>query len=86
MNTREKIEVFSAGCEACKKTVEMVQRIAGSSYDVVVNDMHDAKVASRAAQLGIRSVPAVVVSGRLAACCAERGVDEPVLRRSLGMA
>jgi len=30
--------------------------------------------------LGIRSVPAVVIDGKLADCCAGRGVDETVLR------
>src|SRR6516165_10103619 len=37
-------------------------------------------VARRAKSLGIRSVPAVVIDGKLADCCAGRGVDETVLR------
>jgi hypothetical protein len=34
----------------------------------------------RAKSLGIRSVPAVVIDGTLAACCAGRGPDEATLR------
>jgi hypothetical protein len=30
--------------------------------------------------LGIRSVPAVVINGKLADCCAGRGPEEAVLR------
>ncbi len=28
MTTKKKIEVFSAGCSTCKKTIELVKRIA----------------------------------------------------------
>jgi glutaredoxin 3 len=37
-------------------------------------------VAKRAKALGIRSLPAVVVDGKLAACCVGRGVDEAALK------
>jgi hypothetical protein len=78
--TKRKIEVFSAGCPACKDTVALVQRVACPSCEVSVLDMNDPKVASRAKGLGIRSVPAVVIDGNLADCCAGRGPDEATLR------
>jgi hypothetical protein len=37
-------------------------------------------VAQRAKTLGVRSVPAVAIDGRLADCCAGRGIDEASLR------
>jgi glutaredoxin 3 len=37
-------------------------------------------LAERAKHLGIRSVPAVAVDGKLAGCCARRGPDEHALR------
>ena len=80
MPERRKIEVFSAGCAACTEVIEMVQRAAGSSDEVTVHDMKDINVARRAKSLGIRSVPSVVVDGKLADCCSGRGVDEQVLR------
>jgi hypothetical protein len=49
--------------------------------------MNDATVTSRASQLGIRSMPAVVIDGRLADCCAGRRPDEATLRAAaLGQA
>ena len=80
MNTKRKIEVFSAGCSICDRTVELVKRIACDSCEVNVLDMHDADVAKRAESFGIKSLPAVVIDGKVAACCAERGPDEATLR------
>jgi hypothetical protein len=42
--------------------------------------MRDIEVVKRAKSLGIRSVPSVVIDGKLADCCAGRGVDVEVLR------
>lgn len=75
-----KIEVFSAGCPACREAVELVERVAGESAEVSVLDMHQEDVAARARELGVRSVPAVAINGRLADCCTGRGVDEATLR------
>ncbi len=80
MTARRKIEVFSAGCPVCRETVEMVKRNACPSCEVSVHDMRDSKVADRARRLGIRSVPAVVIDGRLAGCCTAGGVDEATLK------
>jgi glutaredoxin 3 len=80
MATKRKIEVFSAGCDVCKEVIEMVQRAACPSCEITVHDMKDMSVAKRAKFLGIRSVPSVVIDGKLADCCASRGVDEQVLR------
>ena len=82
MSNKRKIEVFSAGCPACEETVNLVNRIACPSCEVIVLDMNDPNVASRANSLGIRSVPAVLINGKLADCCAGRGPDETTLRAS----
>jgi glutaredoxin len=83
MTTGKKIEVFSAGCATCKETIELVKSVAGSSHEVVIHDMHQSETAAQAKQYGIRSVPAVVIDGKLAGCCAGRGPDERVLRSAL---
>ena len=80
MSTKRKIEIFSAGCPACEETIALVNRIACASCDVEVVDMHQSAGAAKAKQYGIRSVPAVVVDGKLADCCAGRGPDEAALR------
>lgn len=80
MNAKRKIEVFSAGCPACEETVSLVKEIACPSCGVTILDMKDPEVAERAKSLGVRSVPAVAVDGRLAGCFAGRGPDEAELR------
>lgn len=77
------IEIFSAGCATCKDTIEMVRKVAGSDHTVQVHDMQQGDTAKRAKTLGVRSLPAVVVNGKLAGCCAGRGPDEHVLREAL---
>ena len=80
MAYKRKVEVFSAGCGVCDEAVELVKKIACPSCEVTVHDMKDIEVVKRAKALGVRSVPAVVVDGKLASCCANRGVDEAELR------
>jgi glutaredoxin 3 len=80
MATKRTIEMFSAGCPACEETVTLINRIACPSCEVTVLDMHNPQVARRAQSVGIRTVPAVVMNGALAACCQGRGVDEATLR------
>lgn len=80
MNEKRRVEIFSAGCAVCDDTVQLVKRIACDSCDVTVLDMHDPDVAGRAKGLGIKSVPAVVIAGRLAECCEGRAPDEAALR------
>lgn len=80
MATKRKIEVFSAGCPACEEIVQLVKQIACMSCDVSVLDMKEPAVGSRAKTLGVRTVPAVVIDGKLADCCAGRGPQEAVLR------
>jgi len=86
MATKRKVEVFSAGCPTCKEAVETVKRAACSSCEVIVLDMNDSAVAQRAKALGIRSVPAVAIDGKLAECCTGGGINMQVLRAAgLGM-
>ena len=80
MSARRKVEVFSAGCPACKETIELVNRVACASCEVTVLDMQDTRIADRAKELGISTIPAVVIDGNLAKCCKNRGVDEATLR------
>jgi len=78
----KKIEVFSAGCSVCKETIEMVRRLAGK-HEVVIHDMNKAEVATKAKGYGVRSVPAVVIDGKLASCCAGHGPEQDVLKSAL---
>ena len=87
MKPKRKIDVFSAGCPVCQATIDLVNSVACPSCDVSVLDMHDSGVAARARNIGINSVPAVAINGKLADCCASRGPDETVLKAAgLGQA
>ena len=80
MSNPRKIEIFSAGCPACDEAIQTVKRIACPSCETQILDMHQPDVAARADQLGISRVPAIVIDGKLAECCAAGRVDEQVLR------
>ena len=80
MKTKRQIEVFSAGCPVCEETIALVNRIVCSSCEVTVLNTNNSEVAARARRLGIRSIPAVVINGQLADCCAGRGPAEKTLR------
>ncbi|MFQ6069307.1 MAG: thioredoxin family protein [Candidatus Aminicenantales bacterium] len=82
MSKKRKIEVFTAGCPVCKETVEMINHLACSSCDVSVLDMSNPEVAERAKSIGIRTVPAVLIDGKLANCCSGQGPDKTTLRRA----
>ena len=78
----KKIEIFSAGCPLCDTLVGVVKNIAGENSDISVLRMQDQIVAKRAGDLKIKTVPAVVIDGVLASCCAG-GYDDKVLQTLL---
>lgn len=80
MTSLRQIEIFSAGCPICQNTIKLVKKIACSSCKVTILDMNTEQGNKRATELGIKSVPAVAVNGKLADCCSVRGVDEASLR------
>jgi glutaredoxin 3 len=80
MNNKRTVEIFSAGCGCCEETIALVKSIACPSCEISVLDMKEPEVAERAKSLGVRSVPAVVIDGKLSGCCAERGPEEATLR------
>jgi hypothetical protein len=81
MPAKRKIEIFSAGCACCEDTISKIKDIACPDCEIVVLNMNEAEVAQHAKALGVHSVPAVAIDGKLASCCAGRGPDEAVLRR-----
>ena len=80
MSTKRKIEIFSAGCPVCQDAIAAIKDNACASCDVTILDMNDPTVSGRANRLGIKSVPAIVIDGKLADCCAGRGPDIVALK------
>jgi len=78
--TKRKIEIFSAGCPVCEDAIRLVKGMACPSCDIKVLDMRNPEISDRAKTLGIRSVPAVLIDGKVSDCCAGLGVDENTLR------
>jgi glutaredoxin len=80
MAAKRKVEIFSAGCPTCQEAIEAIKQEACPSCEIIVHDMMNNQIAARTKELGIRSVPAVLIDGKLADCCANRGVDIQTLR------
>lgn len=79
MAQKRRIEIFSAGCPVCDETVRRIEALACPSCDVKVLNMRDAATARRARTLGVRSLPAIAIDGKLSGCCEGRGPNEAVL-------
>ncbi len=76
----KRIEIFSAGCPVCEEGTARVRAVAGDDQEIVIHDLRaDEDAARRAAEHGIKAVPAVVVDGRLLACCRNTGPTEEEL-------
>ena len=79
INDKRQIEVFIAGCPVCDDAISLVNRIACPSCEVTTLDMRTSEVADRAKALGVRSIPAVVIDGKVADCC-QKGINEETLK------
>ena len=70
---KRQVEVFTAGCPVCEPVVQLVKELACPDCEVAVRDLHDTRAAGKASAYGVKTVPAVVVNGRLASCCENTG-------------
>lgn len=84
MATKRKVEIFTANCPACQDTIDLVQDLACSSCEIEIHDMNDDAVATRADELGINSVPSIVVDGRLLDCCRGGPTAEELEKAGIG--
>lgn len=77
-----KIEIFSASCPICQDAIKQVKEAACPSCDIEILDMSTTQAQNRAKEIGVKSVPAVAIDGKLADCCNSRGINIDVLRAS----
>lgn len=75
------IEIFAAGCPACSDVIQMVRAMACPSCEVEIVDVIDVSTHTRVTALDIASLPAVVIDGRLAACCKGGTVSKEALMK-----
>ncbi|MFY9838879.1 MAG: thioredoxin family protein [Xanthobacteraceae bacterium] len=85
MAAKPKIEVFSAGCPLCLEVIDVVMREAGSSCEVIVRGMMDARGFGRATALGVRSIPAIAINGKLVSLGSVSSVDIMQILRDPGL-
>jgi glutaredoxin len=78
---KRKIEIFSAGCPDCYEAIDLVKSILCQSCEVTIKDMSDPVTAKQAKKLGVKSVPAIVIDGELAACCKSGKINVEDLKR-----
>lgn len=84
MADKRKVEVFTAGCPVCDLTVRMVKELACPSCDVHVHDLNKGcetdECRIEAQKYGLKTVPAVVVDGKVASCCKGPGANREDLK------
>lgn len=84
MADKRKVEVFTAGCPVCDPTVKMVQELACPSCDVHIHDLNKGcetdECRVEAQKYGIKTIPAVVVNGKVCSCCDNAGPNREDLR------
>lgn len=81
--SKRQVEVFTAGCPLCKEVATLLKGLACPSCEVLFHDLRGGGEAeSRARSYGVNAVPAVVVDGVLADCCARSSVSEEALRQA----
>lgn len=77
---KRKVEVFTAGCPVCDPAVKMVQELACSSCDIHIHDLNKGcktdECRIEAQRYSLKTVPAVVVDGKVAACCENNGPNK----------
>ncbi|MBC76159.1 MAG: glutaredoxin [Halobacteriovoraceae bacterium] len=83
---KRKVEVFSAGCQVCKPTIELVKKTACPSCEVIVYDLNkgcDSDICKeKAHKYNITRVPSVVVDGKLLDCCKDLAITEDKLKEA----
>ena len=72
------VEVFTAGCPVCAPAVQLVNDLACPECEVTVHNLHEGEV-EQATGYGIKTLPAIVVDGRIVSCCENTGPNRDEL-------
>jgi len=82
---KRKVEIFTSGCPICESTVDLVNKLACPSCEIIIYDLNkDNKKETRnkATAYGIERIPAVAVNEKLLECCDMSSVSENILRQA----
>ena len=85
--SKNKIEVFVAGCQVCESTIEKIREIACSSCDVTIYDINNGCESNvckdKAAEYKVTKVPAIAINGKLLECCSGSLFSEESFRNAI---
>jgi len=83
---KRKVEVFTSGCPVCAPVVELVNKVAFPSCEVIIYDLNKGSNTNigheKANEYGVTRVPSVAVDAKLLECCKTGTVSEQVLREA----
>lgn len=86
MSTKRKVEVFTAGCPVCEPAVELVNKLACQSCEVIIYDLREGCITNECREkvehYGIARLPAVAVNGKLLDCCRLGEITEMDLQQA----
>lgn len=83
MPENHRIEIFTAGCPICQKTVaELASAPPCRDCETIIVETQDPAGAERARELGVKRLPAVAVDGKLLQCCASGPIDPEELKQA----
>jgi len=90
MSGRKNVDIFTAGCPVCTEAVEQVKAALCNDCEITVYDLNKGcesnECREKAKSYGIKSVPAVAIDGKLAACCSHSGVNIESIKQHCGVA
>lgn len=84
---KNKIEIFTGGCSYCISAVDLVNSLADKDDEVTVYNLNEIGTKENYKKIAdsyeIKSVPAVVVNGKLLECCKSQGITKEILLAAL---
>lgn len=76
---RKRVEIFTAGCTLCNPVVELIRSNSSENCDVMVYDLikqcDSKECLSKVVEYGVKSIPAIVVDGKLLDSCQNSGIS-----------
>lgn len=81
----KKVEIFTSGCPIRESTVDLVERVACPSREVIIHDLtkdNKKEIRDKATFYGVERIPAVAVNGKLLERREMSSVSENILRQA----
>ena len=82
-----KIEIFTAGCNNCNSIVDLVNSVVKKDDEVKIYNMNETGTKENYKKIAdgyeIKSVPAVVVNGKLLNSCKSSSISKEILVAAL---